>query len=95
MEKEWLQEKLTVEDIEKTSLKNLAEARPDWVGTDKYKPFGMGNDRWETIKGIAKPNDEFWSFRSDSLSWGSLCGRAGYSLVRDGKIIHSIITIMS
>lgn len=95
MEKEWLQEKLTVEDIEKTSLESLAKARPDWIGTDKYKPFGMGSDRWEAMKSMAQPTDEFWSFRSEYLSWATLCGRAGYSLVRDGKIIHSIVTIMS
>jgi hypothetical protein len=95
MEKEWLQEKLTVEDIEQSSLKELESYRKDWIGTDKYKPFGMNNDRWEAMKSMAQPGDEFWSFCSEPLSWSMLCGRAGYSLVRNGEIIHSIITAMN
>jgi hypothetical protein len=39
--------------------------------------------------------DELWTFRSPPDSWQLLAGRAGIALVRDGKPIKAIITMMN
>jgi hypothetical protein len=44
---------------------------------------------------ILKPKDEIWWFSSNPLSWEQLHGRAGYALVRNGKIIRSHLVYMN
>ncbi len=39
--------------------------------------------------------DELYEFRSPEESWNSFTGREGIALVRDGKIIADVITLMS
>jgi len=34
-------------------------------------------------------------FKSPVETWGALCGREGYALVRDGKIVESVLTMYS
>jgi hypothetical protein len=42
-----------------------------------------------------RDDDELREFSSSSDSWEGLCGRAGIALVREGKIIASILTTLS
>ena len=58
-------------------------------------PFGFTNWQWVTLKSKMIPGDELWEFRSPPDSWAHLCGRAGVSLVRDGQVIDSIVTLMN
>ena len=39
--------------------------------------------------------DELWAYSSPSESWTKLIGRAGYALVRDGRIIANAVTAMN
>jgi hypothetical protein len=40
------------------------------------------------------PGDEIWEFSSHLPIWDCLEGRAGIALVRDGKIVDSITTMI-
>ena len=91
MYKEWLKEKMTVEEIERHEL----ETCPVKSIAEKFGPFGYANESWEALKADMRPGDEVWSFSSDQYSWSMLCGRTGYSLVRDGEVVGSIVTMMS
>lgn len=39
--------------------------------------------------------DEFWSFSSPEEQWHALAGRGGIALIRDGKCIGHVVTILS
>jgi prevent-host-death family protein len=50
---------------------------------------------WQRLKRLAKPGDEFWSFRSPPPTWAQKLGAAGYALVRDGIPIASFTAMRS
>jgi len=47
------------------------------------------------LKNTMQPGDEFWTFASSPASWRALAGRAGLALVRDGKIVATIVTMLN
>ena len=44
---------------------------------------------------VIQDGDVVWRFSSPPDSWRYLAGRAGFALVRDGKIVHSFTRILS
>ena len=53
---------------------------------------GVANPAWgEQIQ----PGDEIREYCSPLWTWGSLCGREGIVIVRDGKVIGGMITRVS
>lgn len=68
--------------------------RDDRLGPDPV-PFGFQYDQWRTLVDRMEPTDELWEFSSSVESWRALAGRRGICLVRDGRIVDSIITMMS
>jgi hypothetical protein len=44
---------------------------------------------------VIQEGDVVWRFSSPPDSWKYLAGRAGFALVRDGKIVHSFTRILS
>jgi hypothetical protein len=42
-----------------------------------------------------KPGDTVIEFCTPRSSWQALAGRAGYQIVRDGKVIATLITAMN
>jgi hypothetical protein len=58
-------------------------------------PFGYQNSIWEAVKRSAQDSDEIWEFSSPAKSWKLLAGRAGVCIVRNGKVIDGIVTIMN
>jgi hypothetical protein len=50
---------------------------------------------WQRLKRLARPGDEFWSFRSPPPTWSERLGAAGYALVRRGVPIASFTTMRS
>jgi hypothetical protein len=93
MQSEWLQERITVAE---------AEARHSYKHDERAKrypelknPFGLLNPQWEALKGKMCPGDEIWTFSSPTETWRKLIGRGGIALVRDGKVISTIITRMN
>ena len=87
--KEWLKKKTTVEKAEQANL--VIDRR---LGT-KPVPFGFINARWEKFKAGIRIEDELWEFESSGESWEKLAGRAGFCIVREGRIIDAIITRMN
>jgi hypothetical protein len=59
------------------------------------KPFGFRNAEWEVLKASMQPTDELWTFSSPPAAWQALAGRAGIALVRQGKVVATIITLMN
>jgi hypothetical protein len=89
MEKEWLQKKITVAEAEAEHLVSDPRLGPVPV------PFGFQNERWRAFLAKMQAGDELWTFSSSDESWQHLCGRAGISLVRNGEIVDSIVTLMN
>ena len=89
MLKKWLDRKTTIAKCEKNNL--IEDER---LGTSPV-PFGFQHNEWLDFKSQIQKGDELWEFCSPMESWEHLCGRAGICIVRDGKIIDSIITVMN
>jgi hypothetical protein len=83
MEKEY-----TIEEIEAT------HTYPN-DGRVPHVPFGFGNAEWLSFKSKIRPGDKILDFSSSAHSWQNLAGRAGYILVRGGKVIDTLVTIMN
>jgi hypothetical protein len=77
-----LKEKVSIEQAEREHLLNGI-------------PFGYINRQWEELKAKMIEGDELWYFETSELSWKHLAGRAGYCILRGGKIIDGIITRMN
>jgi hypothetical protein len=42
-----------------------------------------------------QPGDELWSFSSPPSSWGLMMGTSGIALVRNGRVIADVVTMMN
>ncbi len=87
--KEWLKKKTTVEQAEKENLVSDKGLGP------KPIPFGFINQEWEKFKSRIQSGDELWEFSSPEESWKRLAGRAGFCILRQGRIVDAIITLMN
>ncbi len=87
--KGWLKQKTTIEKAEQKHLVSDPRLGP------KPVPFGFINDDWEKFKAGMRPGDELWEFESPPPSWADLAGRAGLCIVREGRIIATILTRMN
>jgi len=85
----WLKKKTTIEKAEQGHLVTDRRLGP------KPVPFGFINARWEKFKAVIRIGDELWEFESPAESWEKLAGRAGFCIVREGRIIDAIITRMN
>jgi hypothetical protein len=50
---------------------------------------------WESIKRQMQPGDQLVRFVSSFESWEHHAGRAGIALVREGKVVAAIVTLMN
>jgi hypothetical protein len=62
---------------------------------DKPVPFGFNNHQWQELLAEMQNGDELWTFCTSDESWDNGCGRAGISLVRNGKEVNCIIGKMN
>jgi hypothetical protein len=46
---------------------------------------------WQKLKRDAMDGDEVWAFTSPTGSWNRQAQHAGYALVREGKIVESVL----
>lgn len=68
-----------------------------------YQPFFNqdGRDKYPSklfppsILAMMKEGDELWRFDTPQEYWDALCGRRGFFLVRDGKVIETFEYCMS
>ena len=89
MMKDWLKKKITVSEAEAEHMFTSPRLGPSPVS------FGFQNAEWRTFVAKMEGTDELWAFSSGGKSWQHLCGQAGISLVRNGEIINSIVTVMN
>lgn len=82
--KNWLCDQLSLQQAEAVN-----------TASDGGVPFNKQNDRWERLKSSLRDGDQIWSFCSSPESWEHLAGRAGFAIVREGRVVDSIITIMN
>ena len=88
--KEWLVKKLTLQECELEHTTEISSGDSQLV-----VPFGYLNDKWVYLKSLMLTNDEIWDFESPPDHWDSLCGRSGVALVRNDKVVFTIITSMN
>ncbi|MBS3741595.1 MAG: hypothetical protein KGY75_06195 [Candidatus Cloacimonetes bacterium] len=88
VKKEWLLEKISVEEAEERNMTYIEEV-------DKEVPFGFMLNFWLMLRSLIKDGDELWTFSNSKREWRLLAGREGLCIVRDGEIIHSMVTRMS
>jgi O-methyltransferase involved in polyketide biosynthesis len=86
---------VNIEQVEQSEYKKLMKYRPDWIGTENDHPFGACHEDWEEMKSEMLETDELWYFDTDPATWACLCGRRGYAVVRDGKVIDALSVEMS
>lgn len=91
MEKEWLIEKVSKEDVEKEYQEIFNEFKIDITQPHIIKAI----EKINTFLSKMEEGDELWRFHSGRSSFVSLSGRAGYSIVRNGEIIENHITRVS
>lgn len=89
MLEDWLTRKLTVAEAEAAN-----SVRDERLGPDAV-PFGFENPTWRQLLADMIPGDELWEFSSPPESWDNLAGRAGIALVREGKVVATILTLLS
>lgn len=65
------------------------------VTRDELLADSGGPTLWKTLLDIYQDGDELWEFTSPAEYWENLAGRGGVALVRDGKIVETVVTIMS
>jgi hypothetical protein len=93
-------ERKTIESIEREHTRRAEDLRevdcrsPERVAA-LLKPFGYSNSEWEQLKAGMQPGDELWTFTSSPASWRALAGSAGIAMVRDGRIVATIVTMMN
>jgi hypothetical protein len=57
--------------------------------------FGARNDAWQQLKTSLQPGDSLWTFRSSVESFRARAGRCGIALVRNGKLVKQLVTMMN
>jgi hypothetical protein len=86
---EWLQRRVSVEQVEAAHM-----VRHERLGTAPVA-FGFDNGRWRELITQMQDGDELWEYTSPAETWANMAGRAGYALVREGKIVGQITTLMN
>lgn len=49
-------------------------------------------ERWRALRSEMLPGDELWTFRTPELGSAHFGGRAGYALVREGRVVDGVVT---
>jgi hypothetical protein len=80
--KQWLDREVSVEQIETEHMV-------------RGVPFGAMNDAWQQLKASLQPGDRLWTFCSSPESFRALAGRCGIALVRNGKVVKQLVTMMN
>jgi hypothetical protein len=86
MREEWLQNRLTIAEAEAAYM-----VQHNRLGTEPI-PFGFQRDQWLALLAQMQEGDELWQFSNSQDAWAHRCGRAGIALVRNGKVVDSIVT---
>ena len=78
--------KMTIEESIIASLKK------------RVRPDDLEDEDWLRFKKQLKDEDEIWYYKSPQETWTEwfpLCGREGYALIRDDKVVDEILLAIS
>jgi hypothetical protein len=80
--KQWLDKEISVAQAE-------ADHMVDGVA------FGAQNDRWKKLKAAMLPDDRLWTYCSPFESFQAHAGRCGIAVVRNGRVVIEMVTMMN
>jgi len=83
---EGLKRKISVKEAEEAHLVSIPR-----LG-DKPVPFGFINHKWVKLLSKMQDGDELWEYSNFP---GPLCGSAGIVILREGKVVDAITTMIS
>jgi hypothetical protein len=98
MKREWLQKKLETNDyvtLVSEEIKLFGLSEKDEREALEFLAKTLPHKRWEEFIRAMEPGDELWHYKSPKETWNSLCGRAGYAIVRKGEIVSFWNTVVS
>jgi lysophospholipase L1-like esterase len=91
---EWLKRRVSFAEVERKFREDEAKIKKApvlWKNPNPPPPTHFKR-QWQQFKGSALPGDELWYYES---GWGFLSGEAGYALVRDGRVVDGLVTLVS
>ena len=89
---------------EKVSIARAEEIQIEFYSQFKDAEFYVGmlddhkkwlDKEWKPFIAKIKEGDELWHFKSAPIYWEHLMGREGFAILRNGKTMHSINTIIN
>jgi hypothetical protein len=80
--KQWLDQEVSVEQ---------AEAQHMVAGI----PFGASSEDWKRLKSRLEVGDSLWTYCSPFESFKAHAGRCGIAVVRSGKVVLQLVTLMN
>ncbi|HEY1067940.1 MAG TPA: hypothetical protein VGE52_17585 [Pirellulales bacterium] len=80
---------LTIAEIEAANMHQLDDLGPEPVA------FGYCNADWKRLLAQMQPGDELREFCSSEESWNRLAGRSGVALLRNGRQIAALVTMLN
>ena len=94
MDDEWWKKKIGINGAENDDFVPNKECLTKKVSIEEVEgvDWDILEKRWLKMKQQIRKSDELWWFTTPPKTWESLCGRAGIALVREGEIVHSIVT---
>jgi hypothetical protein len=72
---------------------DMDEIESEWI--DKPGPYGISREGWDQLKSQMQGGDEIRPFNSPPDDWINKAGRTGYALVRNGRAIDGVVTMMN
>lgn len=93
--KEWLVRSKTKEEFEREALERKASVfnipLEKVVNRFGDRPFGEMTAKWQEFTARMQPEDDLWFFRTPEKMFVSKMGALGYAIVRDGKIVDTLV----
>jgi hypothetical protein len=80
--RQWLDQEISVEQAE---AKNMVDGIP----------FGANSSAWKRLKDSLQDGGRLWTYCSSYESFKALAGRCGLAVVRDGRVVMQLVTIMN
>jgi hypothetical protein len=71
---------------------SLAEVQKELLTPKTHPSF---RSEFDAFASAATEGHEAWQFCSPQSDWNRLAGRSGFALVKDGRVTHAIVTMLS
>jgi hypothetical protein len=96
-----LQKRVTIEEAIAAPMavicprKTVAEAEPaHTVQNERPSSHPVRSDGWRAFLSQMQEGDELWTFCTPPEAWEHMAGRGGIALVRHGKWVAKIVTLL-